>query len=293
MPVFNDVFMKYIFISLICVGFCFNGFSIQITDTIYINSGVLQTFNGSNINYKSFNSSNAFVKSNSILTYNVSDTVSLTVINNDVLPHQFKSNQLGISSGIISAGGQANLSIHSENPGTFIYHDQENYPNNKILGLAGMIVFKNSTAASFYWNLKEIDTLWVDDIINNGVTSTTYNPKFFLINGNHNPDINNDPMARIIGNVGDTILIHVANTGNSTHSLHFHGYHLKLIQSSGHSNHQGRIKDTFPIYPMEVLTLELVPHQAGEYPVHDHNLIAVTGANIYPNGMFLTMLIAP
>jgi hypothetical protein len=51
------------------------------------------------------------------------------------------------------------------------------------------------------------------------------------------------------------------------------------------------MKDTFPIQPLETLLLQLVPHQVGEYPVHDHNLVAVSAGGIYPNGMFLTLLI--
>ena len=268
-------------------------YSTQLTDTLYINSGLLQTYNGSSINYSCFNDSDVFEKSNKVLSYFVSDTVSLTIINNDQVPHQFTLDGLGISSQLLIPGGQETVLIHSTTLGTFIYHDSENYPNHKIIGLAGMLVFRNEDYSSFYWNLKEIDTVWVNDISQNNIVSTSYNPKFFLINGNHNPNINEDTLARVTGNVGDTIIIHVANTGNSIHSIHFHGYHLKMTQSSEHPNFEGRIKDTFPINPMEVMTLELVPHQPGEYPVHDHNLIAVTGANIYPNGMFLTMLISP
>ena len=51
------------------------------------------------------------------------------------------------------------------------------------------------------------------------------------------------------------------------------------------------MKDTFPVYSMETVVLELVPDKVGEYPVHDHNLVAVSGANLYPNGMFLTLFI--
>ena len=52
-------------------------------------------------------------------------------------------------------------------------------------------------------------------------------------------------------------------------------------------------KDSFPVYPMETLVLRIIPDKEGEYPVHDHNLVAVTSGNIYPNGMFSTMLISP
>lgn len=279
------------YLFILSFGPC--GLCNQIADTIYINQGVLQTFNGSAISYKAFNRTVNFDKTNAILTYSTIDTVALTVVNNDVVSHQFSSTSLGVSSFVIAAGSQSNISIHSSQPGTFIYYDEQDYPNNKNRGLAGMIVFKNSSAPSFYWNLKELDTLWVNDLSNDVSPSTIYNPKFFLINGNHNPDINTDPLARVVGNVGDTILIHISNTGNASHSIHFHGYHLELLQSSEHPYQEGRNKDTFPIHPMQTLTLRMVPHQPGEYPVHDHNLVAVTGANLYPNGMFLTMLINP
>lgn len=285
--------LKSFLIFFLWLSFSFNSCSTQVNDTLFINSGTLQTYNGSSINYSCFNESDAFEKSNKVLSYLVTDTVSLTIINNDNVAHLFKVNELGVESQLIIPGEQETVLIHSLNSGTFIYHDAENFPNHKIIGLAGILVFRNGNYSSFYWNLKEIDTVWIKDIAENNMVSTIYNPKFFLINGNSNPNINEDSLARVTGNVGDTIIIHVVNTGNSIHSIHFHGYHLKVEQSSEHPSHVGRIKDTFPINPMEVLTLELVPHQPGEYPVHDHNLIAVTGANIYPNGMFLTMLIEP
>ena len=125
----------------------------------------------------------------------------------------------------------------------------------------------------------------------NSTFGNNYYPDYFTVNGKSNPDINNDADARVIGGVGDTIRIYIANTGQSIHSMHFHGYHLRILYSSENVTHVDRSKDTFPIKSMETLVLELVPDKVGEYPVHDHNLVAVTGGGIYPNGMFLTMLI--
>lgn len=277
-----------IFLSLVQLGFC-----TQLADTLYINTGVFQTFNGSNLAYKAFNASPNFEKNNHILSYSVNDTVSLTIVNNDVVSHQFRCAPLQLLSAEISPGQSVNIEVHSNLPATHVYFDAQDYPTNKNLGLAGMLVFKSSDEASFFWNLKEIDTLWMNEIASGALPSSQYNPKFFLINGNHNPDINTDSQARVVGNVGDTLHIHISNTGSASHSVHFHGYHLLIIHSSEYPLHAGRSKDTFPIHPMQSLTLELVPDQPGEYPVHDHNLVAVTGANLYPNGMFLTMLIAP
>jgi hypothetical protein len=40
---------------------------------------------------------------------------------------------------------------------------------------------------------------------------------------------------------------------------------------------------------MQALLLEMVPDKPGRYAVHDHNLVAVSGGGIHPNGMFLIM----
>ena len=147
---------------------------------------------------------------------------------------------------------------------------------------------------SFFWNIKEHNVSWNQLILNGGnVDWTKYDPDYFTINGNSSPHINHDSLARISGDVGDSIMLYIANTGQSIHSLHFHGYHATIISSSLYPGHNGWLKDTFPIKPMETLILILVPDKPGEYPVHDHNLVATTGNGWYPNGMFTTMLIQP
>ena len=120
---------------------------------------------------------------------------------------------------------------------------------------------------------------------------SVYYPNYFTINARSNPEINQDPLARIKGKVGDTLILYLANTGQSIHSIHFHGYHALVLYSSKNPSHVNRSKDTHPIYPMESLVLMIVPDKPGEYPVHDHNLVAASANNRYPNGMFTTMLI--
>jgi hypothetical protein len=43
----------------------------------------------------------------------------------------------------------------------------------------------------------------------------------------------------------------------------------------------------------EGMTVQLVANQAGIYPVHDHNLIAVTNAGFYPGGMITQIIVDP
>jgi hypothetical protein len=66
-----------------------------------------------------------------------------------------------------------------------------------------------------------------------------------------------------------------------------------MISSSHHPERVGWSKDTVPIRMGEVLTVQLVANQVGMYPVHNHNLIAVTNAGFYPGGMITQIHVAP
>lgn len=153
---------------------------------------------------------------------------------------------------------------------------------------------KDNVHQSFYWNVKEHQTGYNSTVFSGGSPDwSNYYPEYFTINGRSNPSINLDASARIVGNVGDTLMIYIANTGQSIHSIHFHGYHVKVVNSSKEPTHAGRSKDSLPVFPSETMVLQLIPDKPGEYPVHDHNLIGTTGGNLYPQGMFTTILIAP
>jgi FtsP/CotA-like multicopper oxidase with cupredoxin domain len=108
-----------------------------------------------------------------------------------------------------------------------------------------------------------------------------------MVNGRSYPNVESDSTSKIMGMVGDTIQIQVANTGQAVHSIHFHGYHFRVLYSSKSAVHHDWIKDTMPMHPMHTMILELVPDKPGMYPVHDHNLISVTGGGIYPYGLML------
>src|SRR5690606_29895686 len=130
--------------------------------------------------------------------------------------------------------------------------------------------------SSFFWNLKEHQITYNNTIsAGNSVNWSQYNPDYFTINSMSNPQIDADPNSRIVGNVGDTIYIYMANTGQSIHSIHFHGFHAEIINSSNDSKYVGRMKDTFPLKPMSSLILRLIPDKPGIYPLHNHNLVAV------------------
>ena len=285
----NKLILVLVFII---VGHCWN-YAAVIDETIYIVSDSLGFSDGSKVPYKTFNSTPSYTETNFRIVIDQNDQLDLWVVNFDTITHEFRIKGITTTYSI-PAGDSIFTSNVFTNLGLFIFHDPLGFPDNTYLGLGGMIAVKNHNHTSFYWNIKEHRDDWNFNLTSGGsVDWNTYDPNYFTINGRGAPNINLDPDARVTGNVGDTIMIYVANTGQSIHPLHFHGYHIDVVYSSKFPSHVGRSKDSEGVYPMEASIFRLVPDKPGEYPVHDHNLVATTGGGLYPFGMFLTMLIGP
>lgn len=265
-----------------------SSFGLTSYDTLYINRGIFNAYNGVTFDYLAFNESIQFDQENKRVILALGDTIQLTIINNDTVVHGFAIKDFGIPY-TINPGSDIQVEYYSLTESATIFYDP--IADFAYLGLAGMIVTTNHNK-NFFWNMKDHQSEWNDLIAQGGLVNwNDYYPDYYTINGKSNPNINLDANARVTGAINDTIHIYMVNTGQSIHSIHFHGYHLKVLQSTKNPEHVNRIKDTFPVDGMELIKLELIPHQNGEYPVHDHNLVAVSGGQIYPNGMFLTILI--
>lgn len=240
-----------------------------------------------------FNDTRNYERNSAIISLSPNDTLILTVVNRDNIPHNFKIKNNSTNFGVIEPAQTKTDTIYFDEEGVFIYYDDTDFPNNTYMGLSGFIsVFNNRNAKSYYWNLKEHQTNF-NKAISQGqpVAWELYDPEYFTINGNSYPFLMDDTLVRVKGLVGDTINIFIANTGQSSHALHFHGFHLKVLYSSKHAIHKGWVKDSFPIKSMEGMILQMVPDKVGEYSVHDHNLIAMSGAMVHPFGMVTIMLI--
>lgn len=264
-----------------------------VNSTLYILRDSITFNTGVKFPYATFNSSNSFNQKNAQITTNVGDQWVVWVVNFDLVAHQFaiKDETSAVS---ILPGDSVQVTYNCNNYGAFVFYDPTNYPDYSSTGLSGLLVVKNSSNPHFYWNLKEHQTGYNSTIFAGGSGDwANYYPDYFTINENGNPEINLDPTARIVGNVGDTLDVCIANAGQSIHSIHFHGYHFEIRYSSKSPEHVGRSKDSVPIYPAETLILRLIPDKPGEYPVHDHNLIATSGGYMDHMGMMTTLLIAP
>lgn len=265
-----------------------------ISKEIHIVPGSFVAVDNSTFPYLNFGESGSFDHQALLIEANFGDVLNLWVFNHDSMNHNFEITNYATLPNPVLPGDSAYLELNLNTAGAFIMFDPLDFPRNIYLGLGGMLVVKDHSQPSFYWNIKEHQADFNTQLVaGNIVDWASYYPTFFTINGVSNPNINLDANARITGQLGDSIYLYMANTGQSIHSMHFHGYHATLVLSSKNPNHVGRVKDTFPIFPMESLVLLLVPDKPGEYPVHDHNLVAVSGNGYYPNGMFTTILINP
>lgn len=258
-----------------------------ISDTLYIKKGVLNTSSGTTA-LCSFNFRDSLTPHNTNIQVLLDDTLHLTIINTDTLEHTFTID--GITNNSISSLATINIDIKFNLTGSYSYFSDKSY--GQFIGAAGIISVVEKQDIHYYWNLFDIDSDLSFDLANTSVTSinqSNYTPDLFSINGFTYPNTNTDSLGHVVQNVGDTIYISIINSGNMEHTLHFHGYHVELLDVKVNKKQKGWLKDTFPVKIGEAMTVRLIPNQAGMYPVHDHNLINVTNAGLYPGGMITVL----
>lgn len=280
-----------IIINLFLLCCIFTGTSrAGITKKLYINQGNFQTVDTLFFPYYAFNSSSSFKPSSEVINLNVGDTLQLTIKNNDTKAHNFRVKNINASFTAIRPGDSVIHTLVFDKAGIYIYLDDMDAPDNSYLGLAGMICVSDfKSDKRFYWSLRSHQKSYNHSLYNDSLVNwKKYKPDYFTINGLSFPDLQKDATAVIEGKVGDTIHIFVSNLGPSIHSVHFHGFHAKVIASTNPVQ-LGWSKDTYLLEDMQAFILELVPDKPGLYPVHDHNLVTLSGGGRYPNGMMIMM----
>lgn len=262
-------------------------FGVTVHKTLYMNRGTILTVDSISLPALAWNADTVFSpRSPDILLY-PGDSLVLTVTNNDTTSHQFI---LHSQIWTIPVGQTRIIPFFFPNEGVFPYVDGQSFPTNILMGACGMVVVDGICDGRFYWNIRELEKAKIIDFANGQpVNYQDYRPDYFLVNGISKPQLRNDSTAKVVGNVGDVIHIYVANHGLSQHSMHFHGYHVQIKWASTGTRKLNWIKDTVPLDEAESMILELIPDKPGIFPVHDHNLLALTGGGYFPNGIFIMM----
>lgn len=258
-----------------------------IHETVYLNRGEFIAVTGARFPYLALNFTPNFSVEPSTIAVTPGDTLELTFVNNDSVVHTIIDAVAG-GSVTVSPDGQRTHKLYSAQERIQILTGDSE--EEIALGLSMVVVFGGSADASFYWNIRSHQSS-LNHALAQGARfdRSAFNPDYFTINGLSFPEVQADPRSTVVTNVGDTVLIAISNTGFSTHSIHFHGFHCKVRFTTSPFLRVGWSKDTFPVKPGEALLLELVPDKPGRYSVHDHNLIALSGGGRHPNGMFTIM----
>lgn len=260
--------------------------------TLHVNKDTTTTYSML-VHGCAFNSTSTFSLKNEVVYLDVNEVLDVIVINNDSLPHTFTIDGFITTANSVGAAASQSFNVSFPTAGTYRYYSDVSY--GELAGASGLILVGYGTHSRFAWNLFDLNTDVAKALVNDSIQSipTDYQPELFFINGFHFPNTLTDVDALVDVNLGDTVVIGIVNSGNMEHILHFHGFHVEILQASVSTDIVGWIKDSVPIRFGERITVKLIADQTGDYPVHDHNLIAVTNAGFYPGGMITQINVGP
>lgn len=217
----------------------------------------------------------------------------VVVVNMDSMPHSFATSIPGWDAVALEAGDTTEVVVPGLAQGSYrMYLDSE---RGQVLGGTSIIQVGFDDLPHFHWNLGDWEQDRMNMVAEGGSIEegTPYVPRQFSINERIYPNTLTDPFGHVDIAMGDTCYISIANQGTMDHVLHFHGFHVDILQSTHLPERVGWNKDTLPFPRSEVSVVRLVAFQSGAYPVHNHNLIAVTNAGLYPGGMITVLNITP
>ena len=261
------------------------------TDTVYVQTAL--TNMGNYDTYRTtFSKSPVFQKNNDFLYADIGEELTVTVINLDTVAHNLSWHD-GMSGGLLSAGGSLSVTRTFSSLGTYGLFLTDFMGDRLGAFLPICIGLENENHS--LWNFWEMEQFISAEIANGNINEipADYRPDIYTINAYHYPTTQVDTLGLIEGTVGDSIYISMINAGNMVHSIHFHGFHVEIVQITKENNRLQWKKDSVPFVENETATLLLVADKPGNYPVHDHNLISVLTNNTYPGGMISMIHIAP
>ncbi|MDE0918028.1 MAG: multicopper oxidase domain-containing protein [Flavobacteriales bacterium] len=289
MKIFN--MKNYIRFALIIFGINLNvnGYA---QDTLWINTGDWHQSQDT-MSVLRFNDTPVFDTSNVALNTSADASLFLTVINMDTEPHDFGVDgiwSLGVN---ILPNDTTTFEIPPMAMGTYRYFSSD--LRGVYLGLSGVLKVGLNMPHQFHWNLADCMPERMDSISSGGalLDDEPYVPRYFSINAYTYPHTALDANGYVSMALGDTCTISIVNSGMMDHVLHFHGFHVEYLSSTIQTSRIGWSKDTTPLLQGEAVTLLLIANQEGMYPVHNHNLIAVTNSGFYPGGMITLINITP
>ena len=158
-----------------------------------------------------------------------------------------------------------------DQPGMYVYHSHFNSTEQVGKGLYGAFYVQppNDDWGALYGGTVDVEqTLFIGD-----------GPTGYVLNGKGFP-----ATQPIVAELGDTVLIHLANDGSQIHPMHLHGFHFEVVAQDGFvlSNANRYMADTLMIAPGQRFDVLVDANSPGIWAFHCHILPHVEG----PHGMY-------
>lgn len=226
------------------------------------------------------------------------ETVTVTVYNQHTLAHNFVVRGVTTDTASIPAGSSKTYSFTTPRAGIYLFSDTLNNNINREMGLYGALVVRAaggvnkawtngpSFALERLWIVSDMDkTRWNDVAGNGGTVSTgTYKPNYFMMNGLGGFDAMHDPNSVLQGQTGQVGLVRIVNAGQFDQSLHFHSNHFQLIDDDGLRLSKAEAGDTINVQA-GTTAMVLFTLRPGIYPMHIHSAQMETANGVYLNGV--------
>lgn len=226
------------------------------------------------------------------------ESVTVTVVNNHNRSHNFVVKGVTTDTGSISPGNSKTYTFTTSQAGVFFYRDTLSSNLNREMGMHGALVVRTADGSNRAWTggpSYNFERLWVladmdkprwNDRAAAGrsVSTGTYRPNYFMINGQGGFDGMHDPNTVFEGNVGQTGIVRIVNAGQFDESLHWHGNHFRVISRDGTRLGQFEWQDTINIKAGTTAIVLYKLDQPGIVPMHVHTAQMETANGVYLNG---------
>ena len=231
-----------------------------------------------------------------ILEATQGQTITVEVVNNHNRNHNFVIQGVTNDTGSIAAGSSKTYTFTPNQGGVFFYRDTLNSNVNREMGLHGALIVRSNSNNRVWDNgpSYNIERLWVladmdvprwNNRASSGqnVSTSTYRPNYFMINGQGGFDGMHDPNTVLEGNSGQVGLVRIVNAGQLDESLHWHGNHFRVISRNGNHLNNFEWQDTINVKGGETMMV-LYQLRGGIFPMHVHTAHMETANGVYLNG---------
>jgi FtsP/CotA-like multicopper oxidase with cupredoxin domain len=291
---------KVVQLLLFLSAFGLSPLALSANYTLYIEDGYL-TINGDGgdvINVWGYTDANGAppMVPGPILEARQGEATSIKVVNNHNQNHNFVIQGVTSDTTSISPGNSRTYNFTPSKGGVFFYRDTLSSNVNREMGLHGALIVRSNSSSRVWdngpsynferlWVLTDMDVPRWNNRASAGqsVSTGTYRPNYFMINGQGGFDGMHDPNTVLQGNSGQVGLVRIVNAGQFDQSLHWHGNHFQVIDRNGTHLSQYEWQDTINVKAGQT-AMVLYQMRRGMFPMHVHAAQMETANGVYLNG---------